>query len=179
MTTAATRTVVIEKEFPHPPEKVWRALTEGSLIKEWLMDNDFQPVVGHKFSFRSTPVPNWNGIIDCEVLVVEPNKKLSYTWGYVRARERRLLDVGPDKTGTLVRMEHSGFRFRSRGRLQGRDLRLAELHRWPGTSCRRAPITSASKGDLTMSVDVPKRSIFRWIHIIVSIPILRLHLQPV
>ena len=45
------------------------------------MENDFQPVVGHKFTFRSTPVPNWDGIIDCEVLVVEPNKKLSYSWG--------------------------------------------------------------------------------------------------
>ena len=81
MTTAATHSVVIEKEFPHPPERIWRALTQGSLIKEWLMDNDFQPVVGHKFSFRATPVANWSGVIDSQVLVVEPNRKLSYTWG--------------------------------------------------------------------------------------------------
>ena len=53
MTTAATRSLVIEKELPHPPEKVWRALTQGPLIKEWLMENDFQPVVGHRFNFRS------------------------------------------------------------------------------------------------------------------------------
>ncbi len=52
MTTAATRSVVIEKELPHPPEKIWRALTEGPLIKEWLMENDFQPVVGHAFTLR-------------------------------------------------------------------------------------------------------------------------------
>ena len=45
MTT--THTVVIEKDMPHPPEKIWRALTEGPLIKEWLMDNDFEPNVGH------------------------------------------------------------------------------------------------------------------------------------
>ena len=50
--------------MPHPPEKIWRALTEGPLIKEWLMENDFQPVVGHAFKFASTPVPNWNGIIE-------------------------------------------------------------------------------------------------------------------
>ena len=81
MTT--TRSVVIEKELPHPPEKVWRALTQGPLIKEWLMDNDFQPVVGHEFNFRSTPMPTWNGVIDCEVLVVEPNKKLSYSWNAI------------------------------------------------------------------------------------------------
>ena len=79
MTT--TRSVVIERELPHPLEKVWRALTQGPLIKEWLMDNDFQPVVGHRFNFRRAPVSNWNGVIDSEVLVVEPNKKLSYSWG--------------------------------------------------------------------------------------------------
>ena len=72
ITTATTRTLVIEREMPHPPEKVWRALTEGQLIEEWLMKNDFQPVVGHRFKFRATPVPNWNGVIDCEVLVVDP-----------------------------------------------------------------------------------------------------------
>jgi uncharacterized protein YndB with AHSA1/START domain len=55
MTT--TRSLVIEKELPHPLEKVWRALTQGSLIKEWLMDNDFQPVVGHRFSFAPHPCP--------------------------------------------------------------------------------------------------------------------------
>jgi uncharacterized protein YndB with AHSA1/START domain len=67
-TTAPTRTLVIEREMPHPPEKVWRALTESPLIEEWLMTNDFQPVVGHRFTFRATPARNWNGIIDCEVL---------------------------------------------------------------------------------------------------------------
>src|ERR1017187_5518298 len=79
--TATTRTLVIEREMPHPPEKIWRALTEGKLIEEWLMKNDFQPVVGHRFQFHATPVPSWNGVIDCEVLVVEPNSRLSYSWG--------------------------------------------------------------------------------------------------
>src|SRR3984957_10620471 len=78
---ASTRSLVIEKDMPHPPEKIWRALTQSPLIEEWLMKNDFQPVVGHRFSFRATPVPNWNGIVDCEVLAVEPNSRLSYTWG--------------------------------------------------------------------------------------------------
>jgi len=78
MTT--TGSLVVEKEMPHPPERIWRALTQGPLIKEWLMDNNFQPVVSHRFTFRFTPMPNWNGVIDCEVLVVEPNKKLSYSW---------------------------------------------------------------------------------------------------
>jgi uncharacterized protein YndB with AHSA1/START domain len=110
MTTAATRSLVIEREMPHPPEKIWRALTEGVLIKEWLMDNDFLPVVGHKFNFRATPVPNWNGVIDCEVQVVEPNKKLSYSWGTMGSGTVVVWTLVATKGGTLVRMEHSGFR---------------------------------------------------------------------
>jgi uncharacterized protein YndB with AHSA1/START domain len=107
MTT--TRTLVIEKEMPHPPEKIWRALTQGPLIKEWLMDNDFEPIVGHKFQFRSTPVPNWNGIIDSEVLVVEPNKKLIYSWGTLGLESAVTWTLTPTDAGTHVRMEQSGF----------------------------------------------------------------------
>jgi len=77
---AATRSIVIEREMPHPAEKIWRALTRGPLIEEWLMKNDFQPVVGHRFNFRATPMPHWNGVTDCRVLVVEPNERLSYSW---------------------------------------------------------------------------------------------------
>ena len=109
MTTAATRSVVIEKELPYPPEKIWRALTEGALLKEWLMDNDFQPVVGHKFTFRSTPRPNWNGVIECEVLAVEPSKKLSYSWGSLGLGTVVVWTLAATEGGTLVRMEQSGF----------------------------------------------------------------------
>ena len=107
--TTTTRTLVIEREMPYPAEKIWRALTEGPLIKEWLMDNDFQPVVGHGFSFRSTPVPNWNGVIDSEVLVVEPSKKLSYTWGTMGMESVVVWTLIPTSGGTLLRMEQSGF----------------------------------------------------------------------
>src|SRR5580704_14496835 len=107
---AATRTLVIEREMPHPPEKIWRALTQGPLIEEWLMKNDFQPTVGQKFNFRSTPMPNWNGIIDCEVLVVEPNSRLSYSWGSMGLETIVTWTLTPAKGGTHVRMEQSGFR---------------------------------------------------------------------
>jgi uncharacterized protein YndB with AHSA1/START domain len=110
MNTETTRTLVIEREMPHPPEKIWRALTQGPLIKEWLMDNDLQPVVGHRFNFRSTPVPNWNGVIDCEVLVVEPNKKLSYSWGSMGMESVVVWTLVATSGGTLVRFEQSGFR---------------------------------------------------------------------
>jgi uncharacterized protein YndB with AHSA1/START domain len=109
VTTAATRSLVIERELPHPPEKVWRALTQGPLVKEWLMDNDLQPVVGHRFTFRSTPVPKWDGVIESEVLVVEPNEKLSYRWNSMGLESVVAWTLVPTGGGTLVRMEHSGF----------------------------------------------------------------------
>ena len=109
MTAAASRSLVIERELPHSPAKVWRALTQGALIKEWLMDNDFQPIVGHKFNFRATPMPNWNGVIDCEVLVVEPDKKLSYSWGSMGLASVVAWTLVATSGGTLVRMEQSGF----------------------------------------------------------------------
>ena len=54
-TTTETRSVVVEREIPHPPEKIWRALTQSHLMEEWLMKNDFQPRLGHKFNFRAEP----------------------------------------------------------------------------------------------------------------------------
>jgi len=108
--TAPTRTLVVEKEMPYPPEKIWRALTQAPLIEAWLMSNDFQPVIGHKFTLRTKPMPNWSGIIDCEVLVVEPNSRLSYGWESMGLKSVVAWILTPTKSGTHVRMEQSGFR---------------------------------------------------------------------
>ena len=107
---AASRSLVIEREMPHPPDKIWRALTQGALIGEWLMKNDFQPAVGHRFSFRSTPVPGWDGVIDSEVLLIEPNSRLSYSWATMGTMSVVTWTLTPTKGGTHVRMEQSGFR---------------------------------------------------------------------
>ena len=104
-----TRIVVVERIFQHPPEKLWRALTESPLIAQWLLGNDFEPSVGRKFQFRREPMPNWNGIIDCEVLVVEPLKRLSYSWGAMGVESVVLWTLTPFEGGTHVRMEQSGF----------------------------------------------------------------------
>ena len=104
-TDAATRSVVIERELPHPPEKVWRALTQGPLLEEWLMKNDFQPVVGHRFNFRA----DW-GAVDGEVLTVEPAKTLSYTWAAYGLESIVTWTLTPTGNGTHLRMEQSGFR---------------------------------------------------------------------
>jgi uncharacterized protein YndB with AHSA1/START domain len=115
-TAAATRTLVVERVMPHPPERIWRALTQAPLIEEWLMQNDFKPVVGHRFNFRGDPNPHWNGVTDCEVLVVEPDRRLSYSWnasGQEAAAGIRTVvtwTLTPAKGGTHLRMEQSGFR---------------------------------------------------------------------
>ncbi len=105
----STRTLVIEKVYPHPPEKLWRALTENALVAQWLLKNDFEPAVGHKFQFRSEPVKGWDGVIDCEVLVVDPLKRLSYTWSSMGMGSVVLFTLTPAEGGTQLRMEHSGF----------------------------------------------------------------------
>lgn len=105
-----TRTVVIEREFSHSPEKLWRALTETSLIAQWLMKNDFEPVVGRKFQFRFDPMPQWDGVIDSEVLIVDPLKQLSYSWNSLGLESVVLFTLTPTGNGTHVRMEQSGFR---------------------------------------------------------------------
>ena len=104
-----TRTVVVEREMAHTPEKIWRALTEGKLIEEWLMTNDFQPVVGHRFTFRATPVPGWSGVIESEVLAVEPHVRLVYSWGTLGVETVVTWTLTPTASGTHLRMEQSGF----------------------------------------------------------------------
>ena len=111
-TATETRSVVVEREFAHPPEKLWRALTQPHLIEEWLMKNDFKPVVGHNFNLRG----EWGGVLDCEVLAVEPNKTLSYTWNFSHddaafdLKSVVTFTLTPTGTGTHLRMEQAGFR---------------------------------------------------------------------
>ena len=104
-TSTETRSVFVERDIAHPPEKIWRALTQPHLIQEWLMKNDFKPVVGHRFDFRA----DW-GAVDCEVLSVEPQKTLSYTWSAYGLESVVTWTLTPTSTGTRLRMEQVGFR---------------------------------------------------------------------
>jgi uncharacterized protein YndB with AHSA1/START domain len=104
-TPAETRSVIVERELLWPPEKIWRALTQPRLIEEWLMKNDFQPVVDHRFNLRG----DW-GAVDCRVLEVEPNRSLSYTWEAFGLESVVTWTLAPARNGTRLRMEQSGFR---------------------------------------------------------------------
>ena len=110
MSNTETLAVIVEREIPYPPEKIWRALTQPHLIAEWLMQNDFAPVVGRQFTLRMDPQPNWNGVIDCQVLVVEPNKTLSYAWGALGLESVVTFTLTPTPAGTQLRMAQTGFR---------------------------------------------------------------------
>jgi len=105
MSESETRSIVVERELPHPPEKIWRALTQPHLIEEWLMKNDFKPAVNHRFTLRG----DW-GAVDCRVLSMEPHKSLSYTWGAMGLESVVSWTLTPTATGTHLRMEQTGFR---------------------------------------------------------------------
>ena len=106
---------------------MWRALTEPELLAQWLMANDMRPLVGHSFTFRPEPTPWWDGIVHCEVLEVDPHKRLRYSWrsGPESSRLDTVVTWTPPTPsgGTRLALEHSGFlppqRWRSTGR--GRD----------------------------------------------------------
>lgn len=104
--------------FEQPVEKVWRYLTEPELISQWLMDNDFKLVAGHKFNFRTKPVTKFgfDGIVYCEVLEIVPFKKLVYSWKGGPGKGKITLDsivtwtLKKQGKGTEVTIEHTGFK---------------------------------------------------------------------
>lgn len=102
---AGTRSVVVEREVPYPPEKIWRALTQPHLIAEWLMKNDFQPVADHRFRLSA----DWGGV-ECQVQAVEPNRTLSYSWDTKDLESVVTWTLTPTGKGTHLRMEQIGFR---------------------------------------------------------------------
>jgi uncharacterized protein YndB with AHSA1/START domain len=112
------RDIRIKWFFAHPPEKVWAYLTEPELLGEWLMKNDFKPVVGHRFNFYTTPIPNmkFDGIVYCEVLEIIPMQKLIYTWrggpapGVVTLDTLLTWTIQTKAGGTEVLLQQTGFK---------------------------------------------------------------------
>ena len=108
--------------FPHPPEKVWRALTDPELLASWLMPNDFEPRVGHQFTFRTDPVPahGFDGIVRCEVLELVPARRLRISWAGGGLDTTVTWDLVPEGRGTRLLLSHEGFDAR-RSRPAGDD----------------------------------------------------------
>lgn len=104
--------------FPVPPEVVWQHLTDSKLLAQWLMPNDFKPLLGHQFQFGTKPryALGFDGRVYCEVLEIEAPKKLVYSWKGGMSKTKPLIDTIVTWTltevpgGTLLKLEHSGFR---------------------------------------------------------------------
>jgi uncharacterized protein YndB with AHSA1/START domain len=105
MSQAETLSVVVEREVPYPPEMIWRALTQPHLIEDWLMKNDFKPVMDHRFRLTA----DWGGV-DCQVTALEPNRTLAYRWDAMGLESIVTWTLTPTATGTSLRMEQVGFR---------------------------------------------------------------------
>ena len=115
-----THSIVVDEVFPHGPDVIWKALTNGDLIARWLHMpvKGFAPVKGTHFTFQTTPAGAWDGLIRCEVLEVAPNEKFAHAW---RGGDERNTGYGSKLDtvvtwtltkvagGTRVRMVHSGF----------------------------------------------------------------------
>ena len=109
--------ISLRATFPHPPERVWFALTDRRALTEWLMPTtDFEPRLGHRFQFRVDNPRGWSAIVDCEIVEVEPLRRLAYTWKSAIPGTTRVMDtrvtwtLEPVGSGTLLRLEHEGFR---------------------------------------------------------------------
>jgi len=103
--------VVMEQTYAHPVDRVWQALTDSAALAEWLMPNDFEPRVGHKFQFRAKPMPGWRGFVECEVIEVDAPRRLAYTWlgdEDWQAPTTVRWTLEPVEGGTRLRLEHTG-----------------------------------------------------------------------
>ena len=97
-----TKTMTLTRDYPFPQDRVWRAISTGALIADWLMPNDFEPSPGHRFTFRAAAMPQWDGVVQGEVLEVDPPSHLSYTWVALGIVTEVSLRLEPVATGTRL-----------------------------------------------------------------------------
>jgi len=105
-----TETLAFEFDLRHPPEKVWRALTEPALLAEWLLPViDLELVPGTEFTYKTQPYPGWDGIVNCRMLEVDAPRRISYTWTVPSLNTVVTFTLHPTETGTLLKLVQTGF----------------------------------------------------------------------
>jgi uncharacterized protein YndB with AHSA1/START domain len=105
-----TDTLSFEFDLQHPPEKVWRALTDPKLLADWLMPVvDFKLEPGAAFMFKTQPYPGWDGTVSCQLLEIEPQRKLRYTWTVPFLDTVVTFTLTPTASGTRLTLVQSGF----------------------------------------------------------------------
>ncbi|MDB5133628.1 MAG: hypothetical protein JWP37_231 [Mucilaginibacter sp.] len=126
-------TIKHQFSFSHHARAVWDYLTKPDLMALWLMKNDFKPIVGHEFQFRTGPIPalNFDGIFYCKVLEIVPNEALSYSWnsgpggGEITLESVVSWTLQPGEKGTELFLEHRGF-----AKKENLDFYNGLLHGW-------------------------------------------------
>jgi uncharacterized protein YndB with AHSA1/START domain len=121
--------------YPQPVDRVWEALTSSDALAAWLMPNDFKPVVGHRFTFRTRPAPGFDGIVRCEVLELDPPRRMVWAWagGNIDTTVTFTLEETAD-AGTRLRMHQVGFHG-----LGAQLTRRILASGWPGILRKRLP----------------------------------------
>ncbi len=106
-----TGTIETDTFLPHAPERVWQALTNQDLLAQWLMPNDFEPRVGHHFTFTTNPVPghSFDGTVHCEVLELVPGERLKISWRSGQLDTTVTWRLAEEGTGTRLFLTHAGF----------------------------------------------------------------------
>lgn len=114
-----TQDIVVDEVLPHAPETIWKTLTDGALMKRWMMEpTGFAPVVGNRFTYKTKPAGAWDGTIHCEVLEVTPHQRFSYAWrggdaanvGYGSKLDTVVTwTLTKVAAGTRLRLVHAGF----------------------------------------------------------------------
>lgn len=144
--------IVIELFYPHPVKQVWAALTDQQALAEWLMPNDFAPRLGHHFTFVSSPERGWHGTIYCQVVQLDAERCVAYTWrGGLDGFETRVtFTLESVEGGTRLRLEHSGFEAGGETGLTARDLMASG---WGSRILRERLAAFLSKQVETLSED--------------------------
>ena len=103
------RDIKLEAFYPYSVETVWEALTDSEALAEWLMPNDFEPRLGHRFRFRTKPAPGFDGIVHCEVIEIIEFERLAFTWKGGPIDTTVTFTLAPRPNGTQLKLEHTGF----------------------------------------------------------------------
>jgi uncharacterized protein YndB with AHSA1/START domain len=103
-------TLSLDFDLQHPPEKVWRALTEPALLAEWLLPViDLRLEPGAAFTFKTQAYPGWDGTVSCRFVEIDPQRKLVYTWSVPFLETVVTFTLTPTASGTRLSIVQSGF----------------------------------------------------------------------
>jgi uncharacterized protein YndB with AHSA1/START domain len=104
------RDIAIERILPFPRELVWSTVASSDYLAQWLMPNDFRPIAGHEFTFKTDPAPGFDGIVQCTVREIDPPRRLVLTWRGGPLDTILTIDLTDAGSGTRLALRHAGFR---------------------------------------------------------------------